>query len=266
MRQVRNGTMLSRSSSWAAAGLDAAATRKSCPRRRGLAPLCAARPIPCSGEFFPCYGAKNSLFRKHQGIGTQVIRTAWQFSADPRGGSLKMLRNFKNDLGNSPFSGNTPRRQAAPPAPRERLQARLHVTSTRHIGRICFMVTCEADRATSADDACDPFALRPQLARRGGVVRRKARLRLPAVNEIAATDRRDFGRTCEMHDRLRPLLGATREQHGEAHRQAEDTAGTLTETVRHEARMEAVRRHAGTDQAARQFAGEQDVGELGAAV
>src|SRR6266436_670597 len=119
---------------------------------------------------------------------------------------------------------------------------------------------------SSFHDPRNPLALVPQPPRRQIVARGRAWLGLAARYEIRAGDGRDVGRTCKAYDGLCTAFWPARKQHDEADRQCEKASGALAETGRQEPRMKTVRRHASAGEAACEFAGEQDVGELGTAI
>src|SRR5258708_6497817 len=151
-------------------------------------------------------------------------------------------------------TGRISRRYATPPRSREGRRRRGVVQARRR-----------NDRA-SIRDPRNPLALVPQPPRRQVVARGRARLGLAARYEIRAADERDVGQTCKMYDGLCATFRRAREQHREANYKSKNVSGPLTKTGRHESRMKAVRRHPGSGEAACEFAGEQDVGELGTAV
>ena len=84
--------------------------------------------------------------------------------------------------------------------------------------------------------------------------------------EIRASDGGNSRRAREIYDGLRPAFRRPRKQHDEANETGKNASRSLAETGRHEPRMKAVRCHAGAGKPACEFAGEKNVGKLGAAI
>src|SRR5208337_1258611 len=87
-----------------------------------------------------------------------------------------------------------------------------------------------------------------------------------ALDEIGAGHIGDFRRGGEIDERIGTPFGRDREHLGEREQPARPAARSVAEPGRDKARMKAVGGDCGSGEPAGEFAGEQDVGELGAPI
>src|SRR3984885_11642670 len=111
-----------------------------------------------------------------------------------------------------------------------------------------------------------PLALQPKALRRRVVARSRGRLLDPALDEIFPGHPFDLRRRREIDDRVGALFRRDEEQSEETDQTARDAAAGIAEPRGDGAGMEAIGGALGPVQAPGELAGEQDIGELRAAV
>src|ERR1700689_2172819 len=110
------------------------------------------------------------------------------------------------------------------------------------------------------------IALDPKPPCRRVVARRRGRFLDPALDEILPCRLFDLGRRREVDDRVGALFRRNEEQSKETDQTAREAAAGIAEPRRDGAGMQAIGGDLGPGQAPGELAGEQDIGELRAAV
>src|SRR5262249_56984422 len=116
----------------------------------------------------------------------------------------------------------------------------------------------------AGQDACTlSLAYLPESTRCRDVLRLRARKARLHIDEVAAVGADDFGRGGKPHERFRALLNVARNWSHKQHSHIHQKAVVAVEPARDETGMKAMRRHVAALEAACEFAGEEDGGELG---